>query len=253
MFTSLTNTLPTALPAEAFEKFKKTLPPEMRKQVEKRHLELQHEEQKRDAEKEIKLSKILDRETLFRFAYVPFVIAKLAWDYADTITTMAAFYKLSEDKRLCREVKRLKCEYDRERSPYIDMAHQQSEEDNMYVFEDGVNDLFKLYFLNIDTDIKAAHPELDDEQVTYLKAIYQCHIVLKAIYEYVKMQTIKIEKIVGHTIGDILPKQLRQLDKYVLEFAKGRTISPKFECQQEIYIKSLANRMALIELNDVLE
>ena len=67
------------------------------------------------------------------------------------------------------------------------------------------------------------------------------------------MQTIKIEKIVGHTIGDILPQQLRQLDKYVLAFAKGRTISPKFERQQETYIMSLANRMALIELNDVLE
>lgn len=234
--------------SELFDDFKKHLPKEVRKQVEARQAKIIESQNERERERELKLSEILDSETMMRFAYVPFVIATLAWDYADSILNMAAYLRIQEVKKLCRSVKELKKDYDYLRAPYIDQAHQESEENNMYIFEDGVNDVFNLYLANIGFDIKSEYPDLDNEYVTYLKAIYQCHIVLKSIFRYAQIQTDKVEKIVGHKIGDIIPTQLRRLDTLVMAFVGDKPVSKKFEKQQETYAETLVNRMCLIEL-----
>lgn len=235
---------------EMFENFKKHLPPEARKQVERRHKELQKIEAERELREEIKLSKVLDSETLMRFAYVPFVIANLAWDYADTVVSVAGMLNLTPVKKLSRAVRELKREYDIVRAPYIDDAHRHSEEDNMYVFEDGVKDLFTLYLSNIDFDLKKEYPELSDDHRKYVKAAYQCHIVLLALYRYVEMQKAKIEKIVRHTIGDVLPSSLRRLDILIVEFIGDKPVSAGFTKQQSTYAQCIANRIALVELNE---
>lgn len=121
----------------------------------------------------------------------------------------------------------------------------------MYVFEDGVKDLFKLYLVNIECDIRSEYPELDHEFVIFLKAIYQCHIVLQSIFSYAELQTKKVEKIVGHKIGKIIPTHLYYLDKLVLEYVGDKPISETFRNQQSVYADSLANRMARIELTEI--
>lgn len=68
----------------------KKLPSSMRKVLKKRQKALRKVEKAYEESEEEKLSKILDQDTLFRFAYIPFVIANLAWDYADTIILMAS-------------------------------------------------------------------------------------------------------------------------------------------------------------------
>lgn len=250
MISILNNQFPQILPPETFENFKKGLPKEMRKMVEKRHKELQRLHKEKEDREEIKLSRILDKDLLFRFAYVPFVIANLAWDYADTIITMAAMLKLSEQKKLCREVKRLKQEYDRYRSPYIDDAHKKSEEDNMYVFEDETKDIFKPYLHKLGDDIKKEYPQLDQNFVMYLQSIFQCHVVLLSIYKYVEEMNKRIEAIINHSIGDILPVQLRTIDKIVLQFAKDWPVSIGFQKQHSLYAEALSDSMLQIEFND---
>lgn len=230
------------------EDIKKHLPSSMKKEVEKRQAELKAKEDERERQNEQKLSEMIDSDTFMRFGYVPFVVANLAWDYADTIVCMAQLLKLQETKKLSRAIRQLKADYDRLRAPYIDSAHRNSEENNMYVFEDGVKDLFNLYLVNIECDIKSAYPELQSEYIILLKAVYQCHIVLQCIYEYVRIMTIKVEKIVGHKIGDILPGELRRLDPLVIAFAGDKPISKEFEKQQSTYAKSLSNRLSRIEL-----
>lgn len=100
---------------EMFENFKNHLPPTERKKFERRHQELKELEAQREIQKELKLSQILDAETSMRFAYVPFVVAQLAWDYADTIVDVASMLKLHPTKKLCRAVRELKRQYDRVR------------------------------------------------------------------------------------------------------------------------------------------
>lgn len=238
------------LPQRLFEQMKKQLPPDAQKQFDKKHRELQKIHEKQELEKEIKLSKVLDSDTLMRFAYVPFVIANLAWDYADTVVSLSAYYRQSPTKKLSRAVRELKREYDLVRAPYIDTAHRNSEENNMYVFEDGVKDLFSLYLSNIEFDLRGAYPNLESESIMFLKAVYQCHIVLQALYRYVEIQKSKVEKIVGHKIGDVLPSSLRRLDILIVEYVGDKPIGESLAKQQKTYAQCLANRIASIELTE---
>lgn len=198
----------------------------------------------------LRLSQLLDRDSLMRFAYIPFVIASLAWDYADTVVSLASNMKISETKKLSRTVRELKREYDRVRAPYIDSSHQKSEEENMYVFEDAVSDLSSLYLTNIECDLQMEYPDLNSDSMYLLKAVYHCHLVLQSIYDYVAKQKMKIEKIVGHTIGDVLPSELRRLDILIMAFVGDKPVSPKFRMQQRAYAVSLSDRMLEIELTE---
>lgn len=236
------------LSPKEFEDFKRNFPKDVQAKLEKRQAELLKEQEIREKQNEIKLSKVLDSETLMRFAYVPFVIANLAWDYADTIVDLARMMKLKETKPLCRAIIELKKEYDRIRAPYN--SDSPSYESNMYVFEEGVADIFNLYLANVGIDLKCEYPDLQEDYIIFLKAVYQCHIVLQSIYEYVRKQKIKIEGIVKHTIGDVLPSQLRRLDILVMAFVGDKPISQKFQEQQKVYANNLSIKIALIELTD---
>lgn len=231
-----------------------SFPKTQRKEIERRMALTQKaraivEKVKKEKDTE-KLSKLLDRETLFRFAYIPFVVAKLAWDYADTILYLCVIDKRSETKPLCRAVKELKTEYDRERAPYIGDVHQASEEENMYVFENGVEDIFNLYLANIGIDLRSEYPLLEDSEIYYLKAVYQCHIVLLSLYKYCEMQRKKISKMLNKHVGDILPSSLRRLDGLIMAFVGDKPISTKLSSQHDTYALNLANRMHRIELSE---
>lgn len=207
----------------------------------------QHE----DAEK-LKLSKILDRDTLFRFAYVPFVIAELVWDYADTILTLSVMMRTGA-KKLCRAVKELRRNYERERAPFIDQAHKDSEVENMFVFEDGVRDIYTQMLVNVRCDLKSEYPNLDKDNIDLLTAVYQCDITLQSLILYTQQQTAKIERIVGHRIGKILPAQIYQLARLIPEFVGDKPASDNFNKLKKQYEKTFATQIALIELSDILE
>lgn len=244
---------PEPLSPQAFNAFKKHLPPELRKEAELRQAALIRQKEEAERAGEIKLSKILDEDTLMRFGYVPFVIAKLAWDYADTIIDYAKYLRMKETRPLSRAIRELKVEYDRIRCPYENSAHKENEEENMYSFEDGVKDVFKLYLENVAIDLRCEYPDLDEEYITFLKAVYQCHIVLASLYEYVRQISKKVAEIVGHSIGDVLPKQLRRLDGLVLAFTGDKPVTEKFSSQQSSYAKNIANKIFSVELTGHLE
>lgn len=207
----------------------------------------QHEE----AEK-LKLSKILDRDTLFRFAYVPFVIAELVWDYADTILTLSAMMRTGA-KKLCRAVRELRRDYERERAQFIDQTHKDSEVENMYVFEDGVKDIYTQMLVNVRCDLKSEYPSLDKDSIDLLTAVYQCDITLQSLILYTQQQTAKIERIVGHQIGKILPAQIYKLARLIPEFVGDKPASENFNKLKKQYEKTFATQIALIELSDTLE
>lgn len=206
-------------------------------------------EQQREERETLKLSKILDQDTLFRFAYVPFVIAELVWDYADTILTLSAMMR-NGAKKLCRAVKELRRDYDRVRTPYIDEAHRDSEVENMYVFEDGVKDIYSQMLVNLRCDLKSEYPSLDNDNVDFLTAVYQCDITMQSLLIYTRKQTEKIERIVGHRIGNILPKQMYQLARLIPEFVGDKPASDRFKTLKKQYEQTFATQIALIELSD---
>lgn len=241
------------MPEAMARQFAKALSPEKRAAFKQRQQEIALAYEREEERKKNALWDLLSREELFRFSYVPFVIAKLVWDYADSILNLAAYMKIQKAKPLGRAIRELKRDYDGLRAPYIDMMSNDREEENMYIFEENVNDLFKLYFVNLRCDLQSEYPALEDEWITFLIAVYQCHIVLQALYRFVDKQSAFVAKKVNHRIGDILPEPLRKLNTIVLAYVGDKPMSKQFQKQQNTYISALANRMALIGLNDIQE
>ena len=209
------------------------------------------DEPKRQEDEEMRLSRILDKETLFRFAYVPFVIAQLVWDYADTILIMAAWLKISETKPLCRAVKELRRDYDRIRAPHIDKAHADSEIENGYVFEECVKDITRQLLVNLRIDLRSEYPEIEPAYLDFLIAVYQCDITLKSLLLYIRKQTDRISKKIDRHVGRILPDAVYKLDKLVLEFVGDKPVSEKFAKLKKQYIETFATQIALVGLNEL--
>ncbi|MCM1219926.1 MAG: hypothetical protein NC548_36095 [Lachnospiraceae bacterium] len=205
---------------------------------------------RREREK-LELDKLLSKEDLFRFAYVPFVIAELVWDYADTVMDMAAWLKLRETRHLGRRIKELRREYKRVHDTFIDQEHNESEINNMYVYEDEVKHIFHTYYINLQCDLRHEYPDLSDDSISYLVAIYQCHVTLQALLLYTKRQEERLAKIVGHPVGHFLPPSVYELSKLILEYTSDCPAPEKFNKLQDTYIKTFATQMGLIELNDI--
>lgn len=209
------------------------------------------DEPKRQEDEEMRLSRILDKDTLFRFAYVPFVIAQLVWDYAETITDMAAMLRINETRKLCRAVKELRRDYDRIRAPHIDSAHEASEVSNMYVFEDCVADITKQLLLNLRINLRSEYPEIEEDYLSYLIAVYQCDITLKSLLLYTRRQTEIIAKKIDRNVGHILPESVYKLNHLVLEFVGDKPVSDKFATLKKQYIETFATQIALAELTEL--
>lgn len=226
-------------------------PDEIIKKIREEKTRKAQEAIRREEQNKLNLGRLLSKEDLFRFAYVPFVIAELGWDYADTIMDMAAWMKFRETRHLGRRIKELRREYKRVHDTYIDREHNESEISNMYVYEDKVKHIFNTYIINLQGDLRQCYPNLSDDSISYLVAVYQCHVILQALFLYTKKQELRLAGIVGHPVGHFLPPSVIELSKLILEYAGDYPASEKFNKLQETYISTFAAQMALIELNDI--
>lgn len=198
---------------------------------------------------DLQLSELLDREALFRFAYVPFVIAELVWDYADTIRNLTVILRIRELRKLNRAVSELHREYDRRRARFIDGHHHASEQENMLVFEDGVKSIFRLYITNLRCDLRREYPDLAEGYIDLLEATYQCLLLLRSLYAYTDDQMLKIQRRLKRQIGRILPPELYALEHLIVAYIGDKPISSQFRTQQKTYVKTISNQIALIALN----
>lgn len=207
------------------------------------------DEPKTQEDEERRLSRLLDEETLFRFAYVPFVIAQLVWDYADTILNMATLLHITQTRKLSRTIKELRRDYDQVRAPHIDAAHEASEVANMYVFENSVAGITQLLLVNLKIELNREYPELEADYLAFLIAVYQCDITLKALLLYTRRQTDRIAKKIDRNVGHILPEAIYRLGKLIPEFVGDKPVSDRFAKQKQQYIETYATQIALAELS----
>lgn len=197
----------------------------------------------------LRLSQVLDRETLFRVAYVPFVIAELAWDYADTVILLAADLRLYKARPLARKIRALRLEYDRWRAPLIDGAHHRSELDNMTVYEDGVADTAALFVTALRADLRAQYPDLDPEHINLLVAVYQCTTLLRGLFTYAERLRDKLTRILRRRIADILPSHIRALETLVAAYVGDKPVSPAFRPALDRFADTFAAKMGSVDLN----
>lgn len=193
---------------------------------------------------------MFDREELFRFAYVPFVIAELVWDYADTVIIMSRPLNNPATRKLSRAIRDARRDYDSLRRQHIDAEHRERELENGYIFEDAVNDITSQLLLNVRLDIKSEYPQLNDESRDLLLAVYQCHILSRALLKYIDKQRRAASKRIGSTVGDILPSSYYIMDKLIPEYIGDKPASERFKKLMGQYIDTLATQIALIGPND---
>ena len=205
---------------------------------------IEHLQAERAAEKEDRTMRLVeqmfDREELFRFAYVPFVIAELVWDYADTVIIMSRHLNNPATRKLSRAIRDARRDYDSLRRQHIDAEHRERELENGYIFEDAVNDITSQLLLNVRLDIKSEYPQLNDES----------RDLSRALLKYIDKQLRAASKRIGSTVGDILPSSYYIMDKLIPEYIGDKPASERFKKLMGQYIDTLATQIALIGLND---
>ncbi len=201
--------------------------------------------------KERDIKEKISGEQLFRFAYIPFVISTLVWDYADTICDLAAVMRIHEVKRLCRAVKNLRAEYDSIHKSRFDFKARHSEELNMYAFEDFTARITKVVIANIRGELMRAYPDMSEDELEYFVAVHQCNILLKAllVYEYDQRKQIKAK--LHYDVGTILRRPVRALAKLIPEFIGDKPLPESFKPTERGFVNNIANQMALIGLSDM--
>lgn len=198
-------------------------------------------------------AKIFNREELFRYSYVPFVIAELVWDYADTVIIQAQVIGNPATIRLSREIRKARAEFVSVRRPYVIGEARERQVENAYVFEEGVGHITRQMLSNIRIDIQKEYPELDEDSRNLLVAVYQCHILSKALLHYMAKQKLDTERRVGHVIGDIMPSSYYVMDKLIPEYIGDKPCSEEFSKLMNQYIETLSTQIGLVELNDTSE
>ena len=191
----------------------------------------------------------LDEETLLRLGYIPFCIGELVWDYADTVITLCAMMKIDGTKKMSRAIRGYRREYLQERAEYVTAAQRDNEVSNGLVYEEAVSDITGQMLVNVKADIRAQYPDLSDDYLQLLVATHQCDVLCKALIRYVETISAKVEGIVGHKIGCVLPRSVFGLSALIGEYAGDKPLSARLTPLLDKYIETLAVQMALIKLD----
>ncbi len=199
------------------------------------------------------IARILSREELFRFSYVPFVIAELVWDYADTVMICAQHIGNPATRRLSREIRNARTEYERLRQRHIDADNREREIENGYVFEDGVHDITSQMLVNIQCDIRSAYSDLNDDSRDLLIATYQCHVTSAALLKYIEKQRRDVARRLNRNVGNILPPSYMVMHRLIPEYIGDKPATPRFRDLMNKYIDTFATQIGLVELTDTPE
>ena len=189
----------------------------------------------------------LSREELFRLAYVPFVVAELVWDYADTVVCTSARLGSRATRNLSRMVRRLRERYDHTRYRFIGPAERNREVDNSLIFEETIKNHSDQLLMHIRLAMKNETPNLLPEWRTMFTAVYQCHVLSRALMVYTTDQEAKVSKRIGHHIHRMLPPECYALDELLPEYFGDMPPSQSFTKILEQYSRTFAAQMSRME------
>lgn len=196
------------------------------------------------------LRTVLSEDAIFSITYVPFVIAEIAWDYADTILDIAAMMRLHETKKLCRAIKDLRIEYNRKRFEVIDDNWRKSETENMIMFQETLShEYFGKIYVTFKDKLVQTYPELETNSVMLIASVYCCKTVIAGLMRYCQAQEKVVASILGYEINSIMPKQVNRLNTLVSEFVGD---SPLVDIEPVIkqYAEELAEYINNTEINE---
>lgn len=192
----------------------------------------------------------IDKETLYLFAFVPFVIAEIAWDYADSCIDLAILLRLYETKRLSRHIRELRRSYDRKRY-IIDRKHRQIETENMLAFQEDYKEFFSHLHHSITEQVNGQYPGQCSDMQMLIAGAYSCAVVLRSLFKYADIMSGKIASLLGITArGSIIVDELRQLAAIILQYAGEESIGGdnQFPSTLNVFVDTLVEYLLQSEI-----
>lgn len=128
------------------------------------------------------LDDVPQRELFLRAVKI-FIAASLAWDYAETALDLAAQRRLYDTKKLCREIRALRADYDRTRAQDLDREHIENETDLGLLFERVHKPVFDRLFHSLMNEVRA-DGRLSVEDALLAEAVLAALTTLDALSAY---------------------------------------------------------------------
>lgn len=196
----------------------------------------------------------LTSDELYRVAYLPFVMAEVVWDYADTLCNIGATLRRVMPDEQCRALKKLsratrelRREYERSRAPFIDAKHREVEANHMIEFQERHARIFKLLGLSIDSAVRSIYGTICPEYQPLLKATFIAITTYKALCKYAQWADTLIESKCGRANHSILPDEIRRLGILLPQFAGDCPIDMD-TAEMNLWRDTLYNEIRKIEL-----
>ena len=155
------------------------------------------------------LDDVPQRELFLRAVKI-FIAASLAWDYADTALDLAVQRRLADKKRVCREIRALRADYDRRRAEDLDREHIENETDLGLLFERVNKPVFDRLFHSLVNEVRA-DGRLSPEDALLAEAVLAALTLLDALREYAAECDAFVKAYYPSAPHSMLPEQLIRL------------------------------------------
>jgi hypothetical protein len=195
----------------------------------------------------------MSRNQLFRVAYIPFVMANVVVDWADTICNQAAAAQLKETKKLSREIRSCIREYEQSRQIHCLAQYREKEDNHAIELQEA---WFGKYFSELNTElqnhIRYCYPSLSTDMRYLFVSCYTCMIILQALEDYIEWCDNLIKEYYPARQKTMMPQPVKNLRKYVPSFiSKYSSILSKQDLQP--MVDALVELLHSIEFIDNLE
>ncbi|MDE6535871.1 MAG: hypothetical protein K2K82_07680 [Muribaculaceae bacterium] len=194
-----------------------------------------------------KINRSISEQERTKIAYIPFAIAELVWDYADTIIICSKRNK--EIAQLSRTIRNLRRAYLKALPRMIQADLENGEVlDNAYIFEEALSEQWSKMLTALLADLQTQYPDLNEESMQVLNAAYQAIILARALNGYIKKQSRKLTKTAGWevNVANLLPRQYRAMTSLLELYIGDRPASSRFPIAD--WVAVFANQIGLIEI-----
>lgn len=175
-----------------------------------------------------------------------YLLANLSWGYVETVCGMCIEMRLEETKKLVREIRNLKREYDRFRAPTMgDIETRQEEEMGVWFEELFLNDFNTLYN---QIDMESGRTFHDRQQRMYVVSIHQALTLIEAVKKFALYGDEKIKQHGAWTCPYcMLQKEYLLMHDVLKKFPSAK--DERFKPLRERSASILVNRLHQIEVS----
>lgn len=211
--------------------------------------QLKEEKFKKESEESFnEIRKNFTFEEHMMIAFVPTIIAELAWIYAEKTLKYAADNRISETKKLCRAVKEVRAEYLDFMAKDLDRAHITHIQTQTNKFMEECSRDFTILWFTVNQELKKKFPDLchiDMRTDAFISEIFcRCH------YEHNKRMSDVIRKKLGHAQHAVNSPHLNKLHTCMDAFVSdGNGKSIEYNHHIELCIKIFEKNLNRIEFN----